>query len=452
MKIPFIALVLCGVLTAQAQNSSTLAGGASETSRAIVASEDYVSVAEFGAKGDGVTDDAAAIEAALNSPKNIVFEGKTYLIKKVVEVRDLKSKRIQLGSATIVKSTYDIGGFQFARCTDLVIEGGTLTCAITPKESSNGDAHGFQFIGCTNLTLRDTYIAGSGQMGVCIMGCIDVLMEHNKVENTYRDGIYSHYSAYVRYLNNRMSNIKDDALSMHDYGLVVQKPEVIAANLKQAGNSIISGNMVHNAYQGISSIGCDRVLISNNIVDSTVNAGIAVFNHDKMFVGTEAKVRNVVISNNIVINAGKSTKIMDKIYETNPPFNTARGSICVQSQGDDDKYTSATRRLTNITVSGNSVSEGGTEGIFCGSIDNLTITGNSVVNCNIGQLKSTENVLEIYECNDFLMVGNNIVDDRETILHGRGYSIEGSRGVVNANSVSGFVIEAFQTGDSKINP
>lgn len=452
MKIPFHVLLLCGALSAHAQNSAAQVGETSEKPQPSAVSGDYVSVAEFGAKGDGVTDDAAAIEAALNSPKNIYFEGKVYLIKKVIEVKDLKAKRIQLGSATIVKSTYDIGGFQFARCTDLVIEGGTLTCAITPKESTNGDAHGFQFIGCTNLTLRNTYIAGSGQMGVCIMGCIDVLMEHNKVENTYRDGIYSHYSAYVRYINNRMSNIKDDALSMHDYGLVAQKPEVIAANLKQAGNSIISGNMVHNAYQGISSIGCDRVLITNNIVDSTVNAGICVFNHDKMFVGTEAKVRNIVVSNNIVINASKNTKIMDKVYETNPPVNTARASICIQSQGNDDSYLSATRRLTNITVSGNSVSEGGTEGIFCGSIDNLNVTGNSVVNCNIGQLKSTENVLEIYGCNDFLMVGNNIVDDRETILHGRGYSIENSRGTVSANSVSGFVIEASQTGDSKINP
>ena len=50
-----------------------------------------VSVSQFGAIGDGVTDDSASIEKALNSDANIEFENKTYLLKPVPSHNSLKS-------------------------------------------------------------------------------------------------------------------------------------------------------------------------------------------------------------------------------------------------------------------------------------------------------------------------------------------------------------------------
>lgn len=65
----------------------------------------YVSVQDFGARGDGVTDDTAAIQLAVNTAKSVFFPAGTYRITAPIvlsqnnfEVTGIKGKSILLGS------------------------------------------------------------------------------------------------------------------------------------------------------------------------------------------------------------------------------------------------------------------------------------------------------------------------------------------------------------------
>lgn len=55
---------------------------------------EYVTLEQFGAKGDGIADDTNAFEAALNTKKNVVLAGKTYKISRTLNV-DANTQCIQ---------------------------------------------------------------------------------------------------------------------------------------------------------------------------------------------------------------------------------------------------------------------------------------------------------------------------------------------------------------------
>ena len=73
-----------------------------------------VSVSQFGAIGDGVTDDSASIEKALNSDANIEFENKTYLLKQQINIIRKHNKTIDFRKAIFVRADTELYGIRFA--------------------------------------------------------------------------------------------------------------------------------------------------------------------------------------------------------------------------------------------------------------------------------------------------------------------------------------------------
>lgn len=66
-----------------------------------VYTDDYVNVKQFGAKGDGVTDDTEAIQAAINAKKNLVFPSGVYCISKPVITNATDKISINLNGSVI---------------------------------------------------------------------------------------------------------------------------------------------------------------------------------------------------------------------------------------------------------------------------------------------------------------------------------------------------------------
>ncbi|MDR1284319.1 MAG: right-handed parallel beta-helix repeat-containing protein [Opitutaceae bacterium] len=407
--------------------------------------------ADFGALGDGVHDDAPAIQAALNSGYPVRFEPKKYLLETGVAVSRQTGLHIDFSGATLVKANNENYILRVADSADIVVQGGLLTCQTMPVAySKSPDAHAIMIVRSTNVTLRNLHINGSAQMGVSIMECDGILAENNFIENCYRDGIYSHYTVNVRYLDNRLRHIKDDALSYHDYGLPEVKARMKArTGYEQGGRVIISGNLISNAIQGIASIGCDQVTISNNVIEDTVNAGICVFNSDRLGlpgggkpgdpVLAASQVRNVVIAGNQITRAAlDGTRILDRTYKNGLPGCTARAAICAQSQGYDHMYQTSTRRLSNIVITGNLVSESGTEGIFANKVDRLIMLGNTIIDCNVNNSGATPDMIHVVESTQLHLAANSIIDTRSTPLHVRGIHLEDSAGRVDDNYIQGF--------------
>lgn len=76
----------------------------------ILVDTDYVSVKAYGATGDGVTNDTAAIQAALNASTKIYFPAGSYLISAQLNVKPLQSIRGFIGQS-IINLTGNHAGF-----------------------------------------------------------------------------------------------------------------------------------------------------------------------------------------------------------------------------------------------------------------------------------------------------------------------------------------------------
>lgn len=415
-----------------------------------------VPVSRFGARGDGVTDDAPALQKAFDSDESIFFENKTYLLSKPLVLNKKHNKSIDFGGAMLAKQNRKTCTVRIAECSDIrirgglfIIAGGTPEKPLIPVEPVSReeapdyiDAHGFMIVRSDNISVRDVHINGSWQMGFSNMDCTGLFFENNTIENCARDGIYCHNSSNVRYLCNRLNNIRDDALSFHDYGQPPERKRIAKiTGSPQAGDLIVIGNIIRNAYQGVASIGCNRVTVTGNQIDGTVNAGICVFNSDRLHPGTKAQVANVVIADNLLSNTCKDTSIMGRIYKNGLDTCTARAAICAQAQGMDHLMPTATRRLSNVVITGNNIRESGTQGIMGHFVDNLVVNGNLILNCNTSGKDSTRNILETVFCTNVQLKDNTVIDDRPEPLHGRGWSMRESDGVTGGFLIKGFRIE-----------
>lgn len=414
-----------------------------------------VPISQFGAKGDGVTNDSAAIQAAFDSGEDLVFDKKIYVLGGPVTLKEAQNLRIDFGNALLVKRNREEFTVKVVDCFGIRISGGRFIISaessnqpeVPEKYAKSVDAHTFMIVRCKDVSIRNVQIDGSGQMGICAMLSVGLTFEHNVITNCFRDGIYSHYCADVRYLYNRLSNIKDDALSFHDYGILGQHRCLDEAGYVQSGSWIVSGNIIRNAYQGIASIGCHRVMITDNIIENTVNAGICVFNSDRIYKGGNAQVANVLIANNQIFNTGKTTKIITKEYKNGLETCTARAAICAQAQGHDHLMPTATRRLSNVMIVNNIIRECGTEGILGHFVDSLTISGNQIGNCNSSGKDGTQNIIETVYCTDVQLKDNTVIDNRTPVLHGRGWAMRESTGKVDGNLVKGVRIEDGTTSE-----
>lgn len=405
------------------------------------------SVSQFGAKGDGVTDDSTAIQKAFDSKEDIFFEKKIYCLNKTVYLKNSHSKKIDFTGAVIIKKNRDASTVRIIDSSDIHITGGTFVIGSIekpemPEKYTHIDAHTFFIIRSDNISISNTHINGSGQMGICSIESIGLLFENNTIENCYRDGIYCHYCSDVCYLYNRISNVKDDALSFHDYGIPKHRARLIAAGRPQGGNLVVIGNITQNTYQGVASIGCRNVTIVDNIINNTVNGGICVFNSDRLWKGSDAKVNGVIIANNQITNAGKTHKIITREYNNGLDTCTARAAICAQSQGMDHLMPTATRRLSDVAIFGNVIRDCGVAGIAGHFVDNLSISNNMVINCNAAGKESTGNIIETIFCTNVRLSDNMVIDNRSEPKHIRGWAMFDSTGVESGSMVKGFLREA----------
>lgn len=161
--------------------------------------KDVVSVKDFGAVGDGVTDDTAAIQAALNTNKSVVFPTGTYLISAPLEPKS--NTVIDLNGSTLTNG-YSGYAFYILTKTNVTIKDGRL------YEVGNG-IH--VRTGCSNITLlsikverctKGFYFDGTTQANTDIF--TDGLFVLNAKESPY-----NHYNCQrVRHANIRTYNAK----------------------------------------------------------------------------------------------------------------------------------------------------------------------------------------------------------------------------------------------------
>jgi parallel beta-helix repeat protein len=436
-KATLASLALLFVLSACARSIRVQAG-------------DPVSIEQFGAQPNNPNfDNAPAIIKALQSAKSVLFPAnKTYYIASAIKVNGLTGVTIYAKASTIINTNYDAQTFLFIGCSSIAIESGHYTRDVIPTKQDGKNQHMIEFRNCNNVSISHAHIERSPEMGIC-NNCVNGgVYTSNTIEHCLRDGIYAHYSVNLKYIANTVSDIKDDGLSMHDYGIDAQKTFIKQAGYSQAGHSVISGNNVSNCVEGISSIGCTDVTISGNVVRNTLMAGISMFDSEDLLPHSNARVNNVRVLNNVLDNNNSVQNIAGQSFNPGAFYANGRSAIFIGCVKGGGSYTVSKMRLSSVTVQGNAVSNCATNGATLYNIDSLVFSGNKFFNCHSSANTSTGDIIEIQNCTNIQVYNNEVTDTRGTLLHNRGYAVDNSSGTFQQGKVNGFRIEAVSVKNS----
>lgn len=386
-----------------------------------------VSVNDFGAVGDGVTDDTVAIQAALNSGAlEVIFPASgTYLINGGL-VSNQAGQVIRAYGATIkLKANASSKGMLRLNGTGISVLGATWD---GNKANGNTPADLYTswnvYVNANGCTLKDCYSINTAGMFSTGGSASDTLFENNTIRNTGLYGIF--LAADVNAYRNRvigndidMSEVvapgpgqgivltrgSNPAVRQYDWEVsnntVIgpQDPSItdLCANIAVRGDKgIVANNITRYGSMGFSEGGTDTVITGNSFLDLVGSTRY----------GIEISGARTTVSGNTVSNAKQGIIVSGNInYDNlcitgNRIQSTDRGILLQIATGYTGK---------NISITGNNITTG-LAGIYTTrDITNLTISGNVIVGPGSGTANSRALFLDTPPSDAYVFVQGNTV-------------------------------------------
>jgi hypothetical protein len=293
-------------ITGNATVGGTLAVTGAVTAQSL---NGFASVKGYGALGDGVTDDTAAINSAFAAAHNVYFPDGTYMV-----------------NATAPGQTDPTGGGVIPQSNSNTVFSANAILKALPN--STGQYNVLRLHNLTNVRISGGIIdgnkanctgAGGTQYGFGIMvaGCVNVWIDHLITQNCWGDGVYLRQNSALStrsqniYLNNVTSNLnRRQGMSLVDVNGIIVESSVFSntsGSAPQAGIDIEpggSGNAVNNVQiescQFLSNTGRGFVLQANtgtDITDVFISNCLAKSNSAEGFVSVGVSSGSVAFSN-----------------------------------------------------------------------------------------------------------------------------------------------------------
>lgn len=393
--------------------------------------QESVSVKDFGAVGDGITDDTVAIQAALNSgSKEIIFPaGSTYIINGGLSSSTAGQVIRAYGATIKLKNNATFKGMFTLNGAGSSVMGGTWDG--NKANGNSGPTGGSTLpvevyaswninVNASRCTIRDCYSINTYGM-FCTGGSVsDTLFENNTVRNTTGYGIFLS-SAVDAYRNRAIGNNIDmseggvygqgilftrtGSVRQYDWELsnntIIGSQDAaiadLAINLGVRGDKgIVSNNITRYGAMGFSEGGTDTVITGNSFLDL-----VGSFRY-----GIEVSGARTTVSGNTVSNAKQGVIVSGNINYDN---------LCIT--GNRIQSTDSGIRLQiasgytgrNISITGNNLTVG-LRGVYTTrDITNLTVSGNVIVGPGSGTANSRGFYSETPEVNAYIFVQGNTV-------------------------------------------
>lgn len=351
--------------------------------------EIVVNVKDYGAKGDGRTNDTEAIATAIaNMPPEgavLYFPPGNYL-HNGVRIEDKTRFEIR-GPGTLVASTPWITEYlKLSRCTNFAIVGlGSRHNNPTARRPTAGRA--FTVFECTNFSITDCEAFHCEGVGIMAIRSSYGTISGNRVHHTWADGIgVYNASQHITISGNTCTETGDDAIA------VVSTPgeDFICHDITITGNT-----SHHSLSRGMVVAGGDRVTISNNTVIDPRNAGV--------WVGRDggnncSGCTGITVTGNTIKNANTYGYIIDSpgidVISSDIKHEVKHvvvaNNVVLNSRTWGIRVGASTPGTSNVHVSDNIVDNSGLPGIFFQNVFDLHISGNHVSNSTQGGILGTE--------------------------------------------------------------
>lgn len=263
-------------------------------------------VLDFGATGNGVTNDTAAIQAAVNSgAAEVYFPKGTYIVTSVSITNPVRI----FGLGTIKKTTV-IGTSMFNIDSDdvevdgLTFHGASVDTLIPTTNSADnaiyvsGTSTPLQY---TNIKIQNCTINGLAGFGIRIDYASNVWVLNNNISYCGYAGVTLLSVIHGIVDSNKISNINSSAGSLNWYGIsITRDPTQTTVNSARPTNCVITNNVVSNVSQwtGIDIHAAFKCVVDSNQVYYCKNGMYAQY--DDSSATYKQPSEGVIFSNNIV--------------------------------------------------------------------------------------------------------------------------------------------------------
>lgn len=349
--------------------------------------QEMVSVKDFGAVGDGVTDDTAAISAAFayaatQTNPIVYFPAGTYPVTSSAAYQYTLTEGMEIrgdgmdasiiswtaqnpgsGNIALIGRAFSASKLNSASIRDLAIVGDHKTSGYIANSSFP-----ILIYSVNSLRIHRVKITYSRVMAMAVRDSYSVDVSECYVGYCARDGISTADCNFVRITNNRIEYCDDDAIAGHTY-----TPDVADRDY------VITGNIIRFS-QGIKCLGQRSITITGNTLEYCMSQGISV----KSDAQTLATQEGVTALHGVTITGNTIKNMIDRSYvdglTSRAPYifvtaeSAKAGSLAVVPGRNDP----ATGTITSpypyyYTVNNVSVTQPVADGM------NIVVSGNNLV-------------------------------------------------------------------------
>ncbi|MBP0725136.1 right-handed parallel beta-helix repeat-containing protein [Bacillus sp. RG28] len=237
----------------------------------------YINVKDFGAKGDGVTDDTSAIQNAINSlgstNSTIYLPYGTYKIKNTLTLSDSKSmigfQSVLVGIGTnngiLTGNNNYFEGIEFRNFNFAIWANGKTSVSVQRCRFISISGVAIYYYGSDSSFVKNSYFYNIAKDSLNIdNNAYNIAIEGNEFNNPSLYGGYSsaQITAHVNVLNGSdIRVINNKVFNNGGQGIIFGVNKAGSTNCKAIGN-IVEGN----GQEGITCFGGSSFLTSNNII------------------------------------------------------------------------------------------------------------------------------------------------------------------------------------------
>lgn len=354
-----------------------------------VAGKLHANVKAFGAKGDGVTDDTAAIARADASGLQVFFPAGTYLVSSITCRANTHWTGI-LGAVTIKATSATattIGAASGGTFENIIFDGDLL-------HSTTGTAYAVCQFGADHR-VTGCEVKNYGKYGWLVSSYTRTVLQWNKVGTSGGHGNSATGQTCFGIYNAGPSTADAHMYWCDNFGkdTIKASPQAGSGFMFLAGTNIKTrGNIQRNR---VINFGCSvqsnfigaidsyldsyDLVISDNVIESYIHIGLKI-----------GQAENLTCIGNTVIGVGDSGALQGISYQpyhvsgqiatlTKTAVIASNIVVGAQTAGITVQGNSTTNRAEGIIVKGNIVRSCGTVGIYMSHASNFTVADNEIL-------------------------------------------------------------------------
>ena len=378
-------------------------------------------VDDFGAKGDGVTDDYPAIQAALDAVGakgggKVFLPKGTYYCTQVISVPS-HTELYGVGFDTVIINPPDpipsknIAGVNFNATIASAGTVGARVSRLTVDRSQQGDANGIQFGEAgANAPTTDGVVEHCQVLGRNIhqYNIYVKLADRMKIRNNVSKGpineFYSQDVAGIEIFGSNDTEVSGNVVSRCSAGIIVKTENILEGN-SSIKNVAVHSNMVDDCNNGISisvTDGTDvigeNIMVHNNVVTNCANRGLVIN------LAANSVSNNLAITENVTRNCPNGAVVIDSDPLAQSKNFALIGNTIVQDDPNLLAHGLNIFDAKDVVITNNIVTGTPKHSIYISASSDLTVTNNSLISAK------EEAIIMANSPSGCRIIGNTIVN------------------------------------------